>query len=82
MLKTICITLPEGLLTEIDRTVAELGTDRSSFARHAFEDALYRAWVEKAEQQHARAYAHQPEDANEMALWESAQDWEDHHATR
>jgi len=82
MPKKICITIPGGLLNEIDKTVAELGTDRSSFARHAFEDALYRAWVEKAEQQHARAYAHQPEDANEMALWESAQDWEDHHATR
>ncbi len=82
MLKTIQITLPEDLLTEIDRTVAERDTNRSSFARQAFEDALFRVWVEKMERQHAKAYAHQPEDPDEMTLWERVQDWEDPNAAR
>jgi metal-responsive CopG/Arc/MetJ family transcriptional regulator len=82
MLKTIQITLPDDLLAKIDRTVAELDTSRSGFARQAFEDALFRLWVEKTERQHAEAYARQPEDPDEMALWESVQDWGDSHAAR
>jgi metal-responsive CopG/Arc/MetJ family transcriptional regulator len=82
MLKTIQITLPDDLLAKIDRTVAELDTSRSGFARQAFEDALFRLWVEKTERQHAEAYARQPEDPDEMALWENVQDWGDSHAAR
>jgi len=82
MLKTIQITLPEDLLTKIDRTVAELDTNRSGFARQAFEDALFRLWVEKMERQHAEAYARRPEDPEETALWESIEDWGDPYAAR
>lgn len=82
MLKTIQITLPEDLLTKIDRTVAELDINRSGFARQAFEDALFRLWVAKMERQHAEAYARQPGDPDEMALWESVQDWGDSYAAR
>ena len=82
MLKTIQITLPDDLLAKIDRTVAELDTSRSGFARQAFEDALFRLWVEKTERQHAEAYARQPENPDEMTLWESVQDWGDPYATR
>ena len=82
MLKTIQITLPEDLLTKIDRTVVELDINRSSFARQAFEDALFRLWVAKTERQHAEAYARRPEDLDEVALWESVQDWGDPYAAR
>jgi predicted transcriptional regulator len=82
MLKTIQITLPEDLLTKIDRIVAERDTNRSSFARQAFEDALFRLWVEKMERQHAEAYARQPEDPDEPAAWGSIQDWGDPYAAR
>jgi Arc/MetJ-type ribon-helix-helix transcriptional regulator len=82
MLKTIQITLPQELLTKIDKTVAELDTNRSSFARQAFEEALFRVWVSKMERQHAEAYARQPGDEDEMTLWESAQDWGEPYAAR
>ena len=42
VLKTIQITLPQELLARLDRTVAEMDTNRSAFARQAFEDALFR----------------------------------------
>jgi metal-responsive CopG/Arc/MetJ family transcriptional regulator len=82
MLKTIQITLPDDLLTKIDRTVAELDTNRSGFARQAFEEALFRLWVAKMERQHAEAYASRPEDPDEMARWESIQDWGEPYAAR
>jgi metal-responsive CopG/Arc/MetJ family transcriptional regulator len=75
MLKTIRITLPQELLVKIDQTVAELDTNRSAFARQAFEDALFRARIEQMERQDAEGYARQPQDADEIALWESIQDW-------
>jgi metal-responsive CopG/Arc/MetJ family transcriptional regulator len=37
MLRTIQITLPERLLVQVDETVTALNTNRSAFARQAFE---------------------------------------------
>jgi hypothetical protein len=61
----------------MDETVAEQQTNRSAFARQAFEEALFRAQIEQMERQDAEAYARQPQDADEIALWESIQDWSD-----
>ena len=82
MLKTIQITIPPDLLDRIDRTVIERQTNRSAFARQAFEDALFRLRVEQMERQDAEGYARQPQDADEMALWESIQDWGDSREAR
>ena len=82
MLKTIQITLPQDLLVRIDQTVTELDTNRSAFARRAFEDALFRLRIEQMERQHAEGYACQPEDPDEIALWESIQDWGDPYEPR
>jgi metal-responsive CopG/Arc/MetJ family transcriptional regulator len=82
MLKTIQITLPPDLLDRIDETVAEQQTNRSAFARRAFEDALFRARIEQMERQDAEGYARQPQDADEIALWESIQDWGDPYEAR
>ena len=82
MLKTIQITLPQELLSRIDQTVSELDTNRSAFARRAFEDALFRLRIEQMERQHAEGYARQPEDPDEIALWESIQDWGDPYEAR
>ncbi len=73
-MKTIQITLPEELLQRVDAAVDELDTSRSAFAREAFEEALFRLWVEKMEQEDAEAYARQPQDAAEIAAWESIQE--------
>jgi len=75
MLKTIQITLPPDLLDRVDETVAARQTNRSAFARQAFEDALFRLRVEQMEREDAEGYARQPQDPDEIAIWESAQDW-------
>ncbi len=75
MMKTIQITIPEDLLVRLDQAVAERGTNRSALARQAFEDLLFRLAVEKMEQQDAEGYARQPQDLDEIADWESIQDW-------
>ena len=77
MLKTIQITLPESLLASVDEMVQELDTSRSSFARRAFEDAIFQLRVRQMEQQDAEGYARQPQDLEEIAEWESIQDWGD-----
>jgi metal-responsive CopG/Arc/MetJ family transcriptional regulator len=82
MLKTIQVTLPQELLSRIDQTVAELDSNRSAFARQAFEDALFRLRVERMERQHAEGYARHPQDPDEIALWESIQDWGDPYEAR
>lgn len=82
MLKTIQITLPQELLVKIDQTVTELDTNRSAFARQAFEDALFRLRIEQMERQDAEGYARQPQDLDEIALWESIQDWGDPYEAR
>ena len=75
MLKTIQITLSPELLSEIDQTVTELDTNRSAFARQAFEEALFRLRIEQMERQDAEGYARQPQDADETVLLEKIQDW-------
>jgi metal-responsive CopG/Arc/MetJ family transcriptional regulator len=82
MLKTIQITIPPDLLDRIDKTVVEQQTNRSAFARRAFEDALFRLRIERMERQHAEGYAGQPEDTDEIALWESIQDRGDPYEAR
>ncbi len=82
MLKTIQITLPQELLLKIDQTVTELETNRSAFARQAFEDALFHRRIEQMEQQDAEGYARRPQDPDEIAQWESVQDWGDGYEAR
>jgi metal-responsive CopG/Arc/MetJ family transcriptional regulator len=82
MLKTIQITLPQELLSEIDQTVSDLNTNRSAFARQALEEALFRLRVAEMERQHAQGYARRPQDSDEIAPWEEIQDWGDPDAAR
>lgn len=77
MLTTIQITIPEQLLRRIDEAATELKTSRSGLARQAFEDILFRLRIEQMEQQDAAAYASQPQAADEVADWESIQEWGD-----
>jgi metal-responsive CopG/Arc/MetJ family transcriptional regulator len=82
MLKTIQVTLPQDLLARIDQMVAEQQTNRSVFARQAFEEILFRLRIEQMERQHAEGYARQPQDPDEIALWESIQDGGDPYEAR
>jgi metal-responsive CopG/Arc/MetJ family transcriptional regulator len=82
VLKTIQITLPQELLVKIDRTVTELDTNRSAFARQAFEDALLHLRIAQLERQDAEGYARQPQDPEEIAIWQRVQDWGDPYEAR
>jgi metal-responsive CopG/Arc/MetJ family transcriptional regulator len=75
MMKTIQITMPEELLVRLDQAVAAEGSNRSAVARQAFEELLFRLEVEKMERAHAEGYARKPQDLDEIADWESLQDW-------
>lgn len=77
MLRTVQITVPEPLLIRIDEAAAKLRTNRSSLARQAFEETLFRLRLAQMEQQDAEAYARQPQDPAELADWENIQDWGD-----
>jgi metal-responsive CopG/Arc/MetJ family transcriptional regulator len=77
MLRTIQITLPEMLLTRIDETVTALNTNRSAFARQAFELALTRQTIARQEQQDAEGYARSPVQPGEFDVWQTEQAWGD-----
>jgi metal-responsive CopG/Arc/MetJ family transcriptional regulator len=73
--KTIQMTIDEPLLTEVDRTIAELQTTRSAFIREALEAALRRHDIRKLEQQHAQGYARHPLTPGEFDEWTDEQHW-------
>jgi len=80
MLKTIQITVPEQLLVRIDEFVANAKMTRSGFIRRAVEEELRRARIAEMERLDREAYERQPvteKELEELALWESAQDWGD-----
>lgn len=74
-MKTIQMTIDEPLLSEVDRTIAELQTTRSAFIREALEAALRRHDIRKLEQQHARGYAQHPVTPDEFDVWADEQQW-------
>ena len=53
-MKTIQMTIDDGLLTEVDQAVAELHTNRSAFMREALLAALRRLRMQTLEAQHRR----------------------------
>lgn len=65
--------MPDRL--KIDQAATELKTSRSSFARQAFEEALFRLRLAQMEPQDAAAYALQPQDLEEVTAWADIQDW-------
>lgn len=74
-MKTIQMTIDEPLLTEVDRTIAELQTTRSAFIREALEAALQRHDIRKLESQQAQGYADHPVTPDEFDVWTNEQAW-------
>lgn len=74
-MKTIQMTIDEPLLTEVDRTIAELQTTRSAFIREALEAALRHHDIQNLEQQHAYGYAQHPVTPDEFDVWVNEQHW-------
>jgi metal-responsive CopG/Arc/MetJ family transcriptional regulator len=76
-MKTIWLTIDQGLLEDVDAAVEKLGTSRSAFMRAALKLALQRYAIELQESQHAAGYAALPAQPGEFDGWEAEQVWGD-----
>lgn len=76
-MKTVQMTMEEGLLAQVDRTVRRLGTTRSAFTRRALMAALGEEQRRKRERRHAAGYRAKPVRRGEFSAWESEQVWPD-----
>jgi len=76
-MRTIQMTLDDGLVAEVDRAVKRRGTTRSAFTREALRLALRRMREEELEAQHRHGYIEQPVEPGEFDDWEDEQSWGD-----
>jgi metal-responsive CopG/Arc/MetJ family transcriptional regulator len=72
-METIQIPVDESLIAEVDRVTGLLAMTRADFTRAALELALRHLKTIALEQQHRQGYASHPENADEIAEWESEQ---------
>jgi metal-responsive CopG/Arc/MetJ family transcriptional regulator len=75
LMKTIQMTLDEGLVEAVDQAVKDLKTTRSAFTRHALQSALDRIKITGLEEKHRKGYAAHPVTREEFKDWEEEQDW-------
>jgi metal-responsive CopG/Arc/MetJ family transcriptional regulator len=75
MVKTVQVTIDEPLLKQVDKVVAELGTNRSAFMREALQLALRQRQLRLLEEQHRAGYERQPVTADELDIWQDEQIW-------
>ena len=76
-MKTVQMTLEDELVAAVDRTVQELRTTRSAFARDALRAALQRHREVALEEQHRSGYRDHPVTVKEFGVWEEEQEWGD-----
>ena len=76
-MKTVQMTLEEGLVERVDRAARRLGTSRSAFTRLALRDALSRLATREKERQHRRGYETRPVRRGEFDDWAGEQVWPD-----
>lgn len=76
-MKTIQMTIDEGLLHEVDTAVQSLGTTRSAFMRDALQQALRQMEIANLERQQIAGYKQYPVESGEFDIWYEEQIWED-----
>ena len=74
-MKTIQMTLDEGLVKSVDRVVKKMNTTRSAFTRDALREAIKKYSVTQLEEKHRKGYEKMPVDTTEFSVWESEQAW-------
>ena len=74
-MKTIQMTIDEGLLAEVDRVIRSLETNRSAFIRSALKLAIKKHKIREMEKRHARGYAKYPVEKDEFEICEDEQVW-------
>lgn len=76
-MKTIQMTIDEGLLEQVDDVVETLNTNRSAFIREALEQVLKEYHIRQLEQQDAEGYTRIPPKPEEVEIWLTEQAWGD-----
>lgn len=76
-MRTIRVTLDEGLLASVDKAAKRLNVTRSAFARQALREAVHRLTVGELEEKHRKGYKRRPVQKGEFDGWESEQAWPD-----
>ncbi|MGZ8847629.1 MAG: ribbon-helix-helix protein, CopG family [Pyrinomonadaceae bacterium] len=76
-METIQLTIDEPLMAEMREATNALQMSRSDFLKLALERALRQRKIIELEIQDARAYAKKPQQAEEIAEWESEQYWDE-----
>ncbi len=72
-MKTVQMTLDEGLVEAVDEGARRLGTTRSGFVRKGLRQALTRLRERELEQQHRAGYQRRPVKPEEFDVWEREQ---------
>lgn len=76
-MRTVQITLENGLVQAVDQAADRLHQSRSAFTREALRAALAKLEVQSKEQQHREGYLRQPVSPGEFSDWEDEQVWVD-----
>jgi predicted transcriptional regulator len=76
-MKTVQMTLDEGLVDAVDKAAKRIGTTRSAFAREALRAALGKVRVEEMERKQREGYRQKPVGKGEFTVWEKEQVWDE-----
>ena len=76
-MRTVQMTLDDGLIAAVDRAAKQLRTTRSGFTREALRSALERIRVRELERKHRDGYARRPVKGREFSVWDREQVWGD-----
>lgn len=74
-MKTVQMTLDEGLVDAVDKAAKRIGTTRSAFAREALRAALGKVRAGEMEKKHREGYMRKPVKRREFSVWEEEQVW-------
>ncbi|GJL56615.1 MAG: hypothetical protein NPIRA02_37470 [Nitrospirales bacterium] len=74
-MKTVQMTLDEGLLVAVDKAARRIGTTHSGFTRDALRLALENLQMAEFEQKHREGYRRKPVKPGEFSDWEEEQVW-------
>jgi hypothetical protein len=73
--RTVQMTLDEGLVAAVDKAAKRLGMTRSAFARLALRGALGAVRIQELERKHRGGYSRKPARREEFSIWEREQVW-------
>ena len=76
-MRTVQMTIDEGLLTAVDKAARRLRTSRSEFTRRALQCALDDLRRLEMERRQARGYGAKPVRRGEFSAWSAEQVWPD-----